>query len=71
MQVQKFIPTCIVVGNDRYDIGFEVITGVTMKSMAFWPERHLVWRESDISEKYTAQFDTCISWFIACLTLSL
>jgi hypothetical protein len=43
--------------------------GVTMKSMVFWAERHIVWRESNISEEYTAQFDTCICWFIAWLTL--
>jgi hypothetical protein len=47
LQVQKFIPT--VVWNDKYDIGFEVFMGVTMKSMAFWPERRVVQRESDIS----------------------
>jgi hypothetical protein len=42
--------------------------GVTMKSMVFSAERHVVWRDSDISEEYTAQFDTCICWFIAWLT---
>jgi hypothetical protein len=57
------------VGNDKYDIGFEVIMGVIMKSVAFWPKCD-VWRESDISEKYTAQIDTCIRRFIVWLTLS-
>jgi hypothetical protein len=57
-----------LVGNDSYDIGFEVLMGVTMKSMA-WAEHRVVWRESIISEKHTAQSDTCFCWFVAWLTV--